>query len=123
MNKTSYKNILKDLCSSYQDAIDRFVQNSNIEFDKAVELILNSKGHVVVSGIGKSGHVGRKISATLASTGTPSLFLHPAEAIHGDLGMIKSEDVIIFMNNCQTQFTFCHYNYCITNKLIIVHQR
>ena len=98
MKQTSYKNILKDLCSSYKDAIDRFVQNSNIEFDKAVELILNSKGHVVVSGIGKSGHVGRKISATLASTGTPSLFLHPAEAIHGDLGMIKSEDVIILIS-------------------------
>ena len=98
MKQTSYKKILKDLCSSYKDAIDRFVQNSNIEFDKAVELILNSKGHVVVSGIGKSGHVGRKISATLASTGTPSLFLHPAEAIHGDLGMIKSEDVIILIS-------------------------
>ena len=98
MKQTSYKNILKDLCSSYKDAIDRFVHNSNIEFDKAVELILNSKGHVVVSGIGKSGHVGRKISATLASTGTPSLFLHPAEAIHGDLGMIKSEDVIILIS-------------------------
>ena len=68
------------------------------DFDKGVELILNSKGHVVVSGIGKSGHVGRKISATLASTGTPSLFLHPAEAIHGDLGMIKSEDIIILIS-------------------------
>ena len=58
MKQTSYIKILKDLCAAYKDAIDRFVQNSNIEFDKAVELILNSKGHVVVSGIGKSGHVG-----------------------------------------------------------------
>ena len=99
MKQASYKNILKDLCSSYKDAIDRFVYNSNIEFDKAVELILNSKGHVVVSGIGKSGHVGRKISATLASTGTPSLFLHPAEAIHGDLGMVRQGDVVLAISN------------------------
>jgi len=62
---------------------------------KAVTLLLNCKGRVVVSGIGKSGHIGRKIAATLASTGTPALFVHPAEAAHGDLGMVTPEDAFI----------------------------
>ncbi|HBE79721.1 MAG TPA: KpsF/GutQ family sugar-phosphate isomerase [Firmicutes bacterium] len=65
------------------------------DFIQAVQLILNSTGRVVVTGMGKSGHIGRKISATLASTGTPSFFLHPAEAIHGDLGMVTPQDVLI----------------------------
>jgi arabinose-5-phosphate isomerase len=62
---------------------------------RAVALMLGCKGRVVVSGIGKSGHIGRKIAATLASTGTPALFLHPAEAAHGDLGMVTPQDVLI----------------------------
>lgn len=64
-------------------------------FARAVELLLNCRGRVVVSGIGKSGHIGRKIAATLASTGTPAFFVHAAEAAHGDLGMITAEDVVI----------------------------
>lgn len=64
-------------------------------FGHAVELLLNCKGRVVVSGIGKSGHIGRKLAATLASTGTPAFFVHAAEAAHGDLGMITEEDVVI----------------------------
>lgn len=64
-------------------------------FIKAVETILKSKGRVVISGVGKSGLIGRKIAATLASTGTPSLFMHPVEAFHGDLGMVKKEDVFV----------------------------
>ncbi len=64
-------------------------------FEKAVELLLSCKGRVVVSGMGKSGLVGRKISATLSSTGTPSLFLHPAEAMHGDLGMLARGDSLL----------------------------
>ena len=65
------------------------------QFIKAVDVIANCKGRVVVLGIGKSGIIGRKISATLASTGTPSFFVHPVEALHGDLGMIMPGDVII----------------------------
>lgn len=65
------------------------------KFDKAVDAILNSRGRLVVSGVGKSGLIGRKIAATLASTGTPALFMHPVEAFHGDLGMIKKEDVFM----------------------------
>ena len=65
------------------------------QFDKAVEIISKLKGKLIVVGVGKSGHIGSKIAATLASTGTPSFFLHPAEAMHGDLGMISKEDAIL----------------------------
>ena len=66
---------------------------------RAIELLLNCKGRVVVSGIGKSGHIARKIAATLASTGTPALFVHPAEAAHGDLGMVTADDAFIAISN------------------------
>ncbi|MFI5205104.1 MAG: SIS domain-containing protein, partial [Flavobacteriales bacterium] len=65
------------------------------EFNAAVDMMLEATGRVVVSGVGKSGIIGRKISATLASTGTPSVFLHPVEAFHGDLGMLRKGDVVI----------------------------
>lgn len=68
------------------------------DFVRAVDIILESKGKVIVTGMGKSGHVGCKIAATLASTGTPSFFLHPAEAFHGDLGMISKEDVVLALS-------------------------
>jgi arabinose-5-phosphate isomerase len=68
-------------------------------FTQAVERILSSTGRVVVMGMGKSGHVGRKIAATLASTGTPALFVHPAEASHGDLGMITADDLVLLISN------------------------
>jgi arabinose-5-phosphate isomerase len=68
-------------------------------FLRALALILNCRGRVIVSGIGKSGHIGRKLAATLASTGTPAFFVHPAEASHGDLGMITAEDVVIGISN------------------------
>lgn len=81
------------------EAISALIERLNSDFEKAVEIILNSKGRVVVTGMGKSGLVGKKIAATLASTGTPAFFLHPAEASHGDLGMVTSEDVIIAISN------------------------
>ncbi|HPA26429.1 MAG TPA: KpsF/GutQ family sugar-phosphate isomerase [Acidobacteriota bacterium] len=68
-------------------------------FGKAIDMMLRCEGRVVVSGLGKSGLVGRKISATLASTGTPSFFLHPSEAIHGDLGMLRKGDVVLALSN------------------------
>src|SRR5687767_8612506 len=71
----------------------------NGDFTRAVERILACHGRVVVTGLGKSGIVGQKISATLASTGTPSLFLHAAEALHGDLGRITSDDVVLVLSN------------------------
>ena len=72
---------------------------SNSELTKALDYMENAKGKVIVTGMGKSGHIGKKIAASLASTGTPSFFMHPAEASHGDLGMISEEDVIIAISN------------------------
>lgn len=71
----------------------------DVRFADAVACVLHARGRVIVSGMGKSGHVARKIAATLASTGTPALFVHPAEASHGDLGMITREDVVILLSN------------------------
>jgi arabinose-5-phosphate isomerase len=68
-------------------------------FIQALGLVLSSRGRVVVMGMGKSGHVGRKIAATLASTGTPALFVHPAEASHGDLGMVAADDIVLAISN------------------------
>lgn len=69
------------------------------QYRRALGLMLACRGHIIVCGMGKSGHVGRKIAATLASTGTPSFFLHPAEAFHGDLGMITPDDVVVLISN------------------------
>jgi len=74
-------------------------QRIDASFQRACEIILACKGRVIVTGMGKSGHIGNKIAATLASTGTPSFFVHPGEASHGDLGMIKGEDVVIAISN------------------------
>src|SRR5712672_2701008 len=71
------------------------LQRLDARFEQAVELLLACKGRVVVSGMGKSGLIGRKIAATFSSTGTPAAFLHPAEAIHGDLGMLMRDDVVL----------------------------
>lgn len=72
--------------------------NLGKEFDDVIDTLLDVKGRVIVSGMGKSGHVGRKIAATLSSTGTPAFFVHPAEASHGDLGMVTSRDVLLLMS-------------------------
>ena len=80
-------------------AILDLVERIGSEFEKAVRIVLEAKGRVILTGIGKSGLVGRKIAATLNSTGTPALFLHPVEAIHGDLGTVTGEDVILAISN------------------------
>lgn len=74
----------------------------NADFARACQLILDSKGRVIVMGMGKSGHIGNKIAATLASTGTPSYFVHPAEASHGDIGMVARDDVVLALSNSGT---------------------
>ena len=68
-------------------------------FEMAVNMIASARGRVILTGMGKSGHIARKVAATMASTGTPAFFMHPAEAIHGDLGMVTSEDVVIAYSN------------------------
>ena len=80
-------------------ALDTLSARLGEEFARAVRLILDSPGRVVVTGLGKSGHIARKIAATMASTGTPAYFVHAAEALHGDLGMIHRDDVVIALSN------------------------
>ena len=77
------------------DALRQLKMSLGADFVKAVNIISRASGRVIVSGMGKSGHIGAKIAATLASTGTPAFFVHPGEASHGDLGMITSDDVVI----------------------------
>ena len=89
------REVLEIEAKAVSDLIDRLDQS----FSRAVEMILGCRGRVVVSGIGKSGHVARKIASTLASTGTPAFFVHPAEASHGDLGMISRDDVFLALSN------------------------
>ncbi len=91
--------IAKRVLKIEADAVSALIEKLNSDFEKAVEIIFNSRGRVVVTGMGKSGLVGKKIAATLASTGTPAFFLHPAEASHGDLGMVTADDVIIAISN------------------------
>ncbi|MCK2126289.1 KpsF/GutQ family sugar-phosphate isomerase [Thauera aromatica] len=81
------------------DAVAALAGRIGTEFERAVDIILKRNGRVIVTGIGKSGHIARKLAATLASTGTPAYFVHAAEAAHGDLGMITPEDVVIALSN------------------------
>lgn len=80
-------------------ALEALADTLNASFRTAIDLLLNTKGRVIVTGIGKSGHIANKIAATLASTGTPAQFVHPAEASHGDLGMITRDDVVMAISN------------------------
>ena len=89
----------RDVLRTEAAAVEALVDRIGDDFVRACGLMLACKGRVVVSGIGKSGHVGRKIAATLASTGTPAFFMHPAEASHGDLGMITPDDVLLALSN------------------------
>ncbi|NVK73452.1 MAG: KpsF/GutQ family sugar-phosphate isomerase [Oceanospirillaceae bacterium] len=84
--------------STQAQSLANLANQVNEEFPKAVRLILASKGRTIICGMGKSGLIGKKIAATLASTGTPSFFLHPGEAFHGDLGMIQPEDVLVLIS-------------------------
>ena len=99
-NKHSlYKNSAMRTITMERDAIDELIENINQSFDQACELMMSCTGRVVVTGMGKSGHIGTKIAATLASTGTPAMFVHPGEASHGDMGMITANDVVLALSN------------------------
>ena len=91
--------LARQVLATEADAIRALSTRIGGAFVAAVQLILDCRGRVVVCGIGKSGHVGRKLAATLASTGTPAFFVHPAEASHGDLGMITPDDVVVMLSN------------------------
>jgi arabinose-5-phosphate isomerase len=91
--------IARDVLEIEAKAITDLISRLDESFERAVQIVLACKGRIVVSGIGKSGHVARKIASTLASTGTPAFFVHPAEASHGDLGMITRDDALIGLSN------------------------
>ncbi|MDP8218112.1 MAG: KpsF/GutQ family sugar-phosphate isomerase [Candidatus Theseobacter exili] len=93
------REIAKEVLLLEASAIKALVERIGESFDQAMDHLLECRGRVIVTGMGKPGIIARKISATLASTGTPSLYVHPAEATHGDLGMIQEEDVIVIISN------------------------
>lgn len=100
MNTTSkFQDTARRVIRIEANALALLETSLNDEFDRAIELILNVKGRVVVCGMGKSGHIARKMAATFASTGTPAQFVHPAEASHGDLGMLTRDDVVLVLSN------------------------
>ena len=96
------------------DTINRLKDSVKAEnLTKALDFMQNSKGRIIITGMGKSGHIGRKIAASLASTGTPSFFVHPAEASHGDLGMITEDDVVVAISNSgESRELIDILNYC-----------
>ncbi|NNK78823.1 MAG: KpsF/GutQ family sugar-phosphate isomerase [Litoreibacter sp.] len=99
MSATTFVDIGRRVLTRESFAVSELAAALDENFARAVELMLNAKGRVIVSGMGKSGHIARKIAATLASTGTPAHFVHPAEASHGDLGMMAQGDVTLVLSN------------------------
>ncbi len=101
-DKEDFIGLAKAVISAEIDAIEALEHRLDESFVKTCKAILASKGRVIISGMGKSGHISNKIAATLASTGTPAFFVHPGEALHGDLGMITAEDIVIAISNSGT---------------------
>lgn len=99
MSDHSYQQLGIAVLKTEADAINALVGRIDQKFHAACEMVLACKGRIVVTGMGKSGHIGNKIAATLASTGTPAFFMHPGEASHGDLGMITEQDLVIALSN------------------------
>jgi len=99
MTKHAYIDLGLAVLKTEADAISALCERLDKNFSRACDLILGCKGRIVVTGMGKSGHIGNKIAATLASTGTPSFFMHSGEASHGDLGMITADDLVIALSN------------------------
>ena len=99
MSRRDLRRLAERVLRLEAEAILGLIPKLDASFDRAVELLHGCAGRVIVTGMGKSGHVGRKIAATLASTGTPAHFLHPAEGVHGDLGMVARGDVVLALSN------------------------
>jgi len=102
MTEAPFQKLGKKVIALEAEAVAALSDRINSEFDRACETMLNCSGRTVVVGMGKSGHIGGKIAATLASTGTPAFFVHPGEASHGDLGMITPDDVVMAISNSGT---------------------
>ncbi|MDE1484032.1 arabinose-5-phosphate isomerase KdsD [Xenorhabdus bovienii] len=99
MSKIDFQQAGKKVLQVELDGLAELEQYINENFSRACELMFSCEGKVIVMGMGKSGHIGRKIAATFASTGTPSFFVHPGEASHGDLGMVTSKDIVLTISN------------------------
>lgn len=99
MTTNRINELAKEVLEIEANSILRLKNNIGVEFDKAIDILYNCKGRVIVTGMGKSGLIGKKIAATMSSTGTPAYFLHPAESTHGDSGVITRDDVIIAISN------------------------
>jgi arabinose-5-phosphate isomerase len=107
------KNCAIKTINSEIETIIKLREGLNDNLTKALDIMQNSKGRIIITGMGKSGHIGKKIAASLASTGTPSFFVHPAEASHGDLGMITEDDVVIAISNSgESKELIDILNYC-----------
>ena len=96
------KTMAIDVIDLETQTVNSLKRSINDQFVACCELILRCSGHVVVTGVGKSGHIGAKIAATMSSTGTPAFFLHPTEALHGDLGMITSSCIVLAISKSGT---------------------
>lgn len=102
-------------------ALTELINQLDDNFDKAVDIILNCKGKVIITGVGKSGHIGEKIAATLSSTGTPSFFVNPLDAYHGDLGVIEKKDVVIAISNSgQTDELLRFFPFLLENEIPVI---
>ncbi len=99
INKNKISTLGKAVIETEQNALSKLIDRIDDKFVEACEIILGCAGRVIVIGMGKSGHIGHKIAATLASTGSPAFFVHPGEASHGDLGMITTNDVVMVLSN------------------------
>ena len=120
-SKESLMNVCKNAIKAEGLAVCNFADQINDDFSKAVELMASAKGHVVVAGIGKSGHIARKIASTLRSIGKPSVFLHASEASHGDLGLVGSDSTcLVFSNSGETSELSDLIFYCEAHSIPIV---
>ena len=120
MKSIDIKTIAKKVIKIEAEAVSQIQKQINDDFETAVKAILNCNGRLIVSGMGKSGLVSQKIASTMASTGTPAQFVHPGEAIHGDLGMITNKDIIIIISNSGETMELIHILPALKNKDIKV---
>ncbi|MEY4463251.1 MAG: kpsF protein [Pseudomonadota bacterium] len=119
-NTNNYHIIAKRVISNEASALEKLSENIPEDFNKIVEFLLSFKGRVILTGIGKSGYIARKIAASFSSTGMPAFYLHPAEASHGDLGMITKDDLVIMLSNSgETKELFNITTYCKNSSIKI----
>ncbi|SHE39197.1 arabinose-5-phosphate isomerase [Seinonella peptonophila] len=95
----SIRNHLKSVIEDEYKAIEKLTEQVNVDYERSVMMLKNCQGKVIVTGVGKSGHVGKKIAASLSSTGTSAFFVHATEGLHGDLGMVQEQDVVLLLSN------------------------